>query len=162
MKRTMTFALAAVAIVSMCLFSATVKDALGGIMSIYGDTFKKATFDQCKSATIAETTASRTVTLADYGRTIFVSYAGAVAITLPANGASAGTWFEVVITTENAGTVTCSAATVDTLIAFNDAAADAVTFATGHRIGACVRFISNGSYWVAHNMSANNTMGIST
>ena len=44
---------------------------------------------------------------------------------------------------------------------FNDVAADSVTFGSGHRIGAYVRFISNGTKWVAINMG-NHTMTIAT
>ena len=56
---------------------------------------------------------------------------------------------------------TISAATVDTLITFHDVAADSVTFGSGHRIGAHVRFISNGTKWIAINMG-NHTMTIAT
>jgi hypothetical protein len=59
-------------------------------------------------------------------------------------------------------TITISAATADTLITFNDTAADSVAFSTtSNKIGAWVRFISNGSVWIAVNFS-NNTMTVAT
>lgn len=112
-------------------------------------------------ATVDEPDASRVLTSADYGKTIFVNRAGACAITLPANAATAGSWIDVIVDGTDSTIPTISAATVDTLITFNDVAADSVTFGSGHRIGAYVRFISNGTKWVAINMG-NHTMTIAT
>lgn len=112
--------------------------------------------------TVAETTNARTCTSADYGKTIFLSCNDVVNVTLPANGAAAGSYIRFIVTTENANNVVIAAASSDTLIAFNDSTADSVQFATGQRIGACVLCISNGTYWVAINQSANNTMTVNT
>lgn len=108
-----------------------------------------------------DTTATPNITAADYGKIVMLSYAGAIAITLPANGAAAGSTLDIMIIGADTCIPTISAATADTLIAMNDAAADSVTFATGHRIGAYVRFISTGTYWVAINLG-NTTMTITT
>jgi hypothetical protein len=56
--------------------------------------------------------------------------------------------------------VTFTAATADTLVAPNDIAASAVTFATGNRIGATVKFISDGSVWYAINENAGCVMTV--
>lgn len=108
---------------------------------------------------VAETTGTRVCTSADYGKLIILNYAGAIEITLPANGAPAGSMIDFLIITENAGTVTISPATADTLITANSADSDAVTFATGHRIGAYARVISDGTKWVAINLGQ-TTMGV--
>ena len=112
-------------------------------------------------STIAETSNSRTCTSADYGKTIFVSHGGAVAITLPANGAAAGSWIDFIVTGSDSTAPTISTATVDTLITVNDAAADSVTYGSGHRIGAAVRIISNGTKWIAINLGS-TTMTVAT
>lgn len=116
-----------------------------------------------KLDTLNETSASRTITSADYGKTIFLNYAGAVAITLPANGAPAGSWFEFVIDGTDDCAPVFSAATVNTLITHNNkTTCDSVTFGTGHRIGSYIRFISTGSYWVASSLSGLATMTVTT
>jgi len=110
--------------------------------------------------TIANTTTPLTYTSAYYGAIHFWSPAGTATATLPANGAPAGSWFDMMLLTNQ--TVTISAATADTLITFNDTAADSVAFSTAsNKIGGCIRFISNGSVWCAFNMS-NNTMTVAT
>ena len=86
--------------------------------------------------TISEATAARTITSADYGKCILLSYAGAVAITLPANGAPVGSIVDFLVIGANTCAPTISAATADSLITVNDQAADSVTYATGHRVGA--------------------------
>lgn len=113
-------------------------------------------------ATVAETTNARACTSADYGKTILLSYAGAVAITLPANGSPGGAWIRFINIGSDSTVPTIAAATNDTLIAPNDAAADSVTFATGHRIGSCVLAISTGTYWVVMNQSTGCTMTVNT
>lgn len=108
----------------------------------------------------ASTSNTVTFTSADYGTVFLWSPSGTATATLPANGAAAGSWFDVLLLT--AQTITISSATVDTLITLNDTQADSVAFSTaGSKIGALVRFISNGSFWVAINLS-NHTMTIAT
>ena len=116
-----------------------------------------------KLETVNETSAARTITSADYGKTIFLNYEGAVAITLPANGAAAGSWFEFVIDGTDNCAPTFSAATANTLLTFNNkTTCDSVTFGSGHRIGAYIRFISTGSVWVATSLSGLATMTVTT
>ena len=111
--------------------------------------------------TVADSTDARVIDSADYGKTIFFTYAGAVAVTLPANGAAIGSWF-ICVNANSDTTDPTYTATSDTLIAPNDAQADSVNFATGHRIGSCVKFISNGSYWLVINLSTACQMDITT
>ena len=108
---------------------------------------------------VAEATNSRVCTSDDYGKLIVLSAADAINVTLPANGATAGTYIDFLVTAENGGTVTISSATADTLQTANSADSDAVTFATGHRIAAYARCISNGTYWAAINLGQ-TTMGV--
>lgn len=111
-------------------------------------------------ATTTSTSTSLTFTSAHYGLTVFWSPGGTATATLPANGAAAGTWFDVILCTSQ--TVTISAATVDTLITVNDATADSVAFSTANlKLGSNVRFISNGSYWIAINLGS-TTMTVAT
>lgn len=110
-------------------------------------------------ATVAETTTARICTSADYGKLIILTYAGAIGVTLPANGAAAGSYIDFLCTVENGGTLTISPATADTLLTANSADSDAVTFASGHRIAAYCRVISNGSFWTAINLGQ-TTMGV--
>jgi hypothetical protein len=119
------------------------------------------TFRYIAVSTVADTSASRVCTSADYGKTLFLSYAGAVAVTLPANGAAAGSWMDFIVTGSDSTAPTISAATADTLITVNDAAADSVTYGSGHRIGAAVRIISNGTKWIAVNLGS-TTMTVGT
>lgn len=112
-------------------------------------------------ATVIDSTASRVITSADYGKIIFFNNAGAVAVTLPANGAPAGSWFDCINIGADSCIPTYSAATVDTLITVNDQQADSVTYATGNRIGSHIRFISTGTYWVAVNVGS-TTMAVTT
>ena len=109
--------------------------------------------------TVSEATAARICTSADYGKLIIISTAGVCAVTLPANGAPAGSMIDFLITVENAGTVTISPATADTLYTPNSSDSDAVTFATGQRIGSYCRVISDGTRWIAVNLGT-TTMGV--
>ena len=102
-----------------------------------------------KEWVVAETTNARVCTSDDYGKTIICSNGGDVAITLPANGAAAGSWIRFIRTVAKDLVVT--AATADTLIAPGDAAAKAVVFSD--QLGAQCRVISNGSVWIAINES---------
>jgi hypothetical protein len=99
---------------------------------------------------IETTTLTATTTLDStyYGKTVFVS-GTPTTITLPANGAPAGSWMRFVIVGDNNTNPSFAAATADTLIIFNDQAADSFVFDTANRIGASVEFISTGTYWVA-------------
>lgn len=101
------------------------------------------------------------LTSAYYGKTIFITGEAAQTITLPANGAAAGSWMRFVVIGSDSTVPTIAAATADTLITPNDAAADSVTFGSGHRIGACVMLISTGTYWVAIN-EGSTTMTVAT
>ena len=131
---------------------------VGGTLTATGAIVANGGLTAVKQTAVSETTGTRVCTSADYGKQIWYSYAGAIAVTLPANGAPAGTFIDMLISTEDAGTVTISAATAGTLRSANKTNGDAVTFATGHRIGAYARFISDGAYWYAINLG-NTTMG---
>jgi hypothetical protein len=113
--------------------------------------------------TVAETTNARVCTTADCGKTIILSATDAIGVTLPANGTAVGSYIDFIISAENAGTVTISPATADTLITANSDNSDAVTFATGHRLGTYVRCIavtySATTYWQAINLGQ-TTMGV--
>jgi len=118
---------------------------------------------------VLETTASRVCTPDDYSKTIMLSYAGAVTVTLPANGAPAGSWIRFLVIGTNSCAPTIGpeqTAYHDTLIAPNDATADTITFPSGARIGACVKFVSTGTQWVAinegFNTGATGTMTVNT
>jgi hypothetical protein len=114
-------------------------------------TFKRTTL-------IEDATASRVCTSADYGKTICFDYAGAVAVTLPANGAPAGSYIDMIVDGANTTILTVSAASANTLITFNDATATSLAYSTtAHRIGGMLRFISNGTYWVGIPMSGGLT-----
>ena len=101
-----------------------------------------------------------TVTAADYGMTIFFTYAGSVAVTLPAAGIARGTTFRCINANSNTTAPTYSSATVNQLIAFNNATASSVTFGSGHRIASSVLFVANGTYWVAFNENGACTMTV--
>lgn len=110
--------------------------------------------------TVTSTATSVTFTSTNYGQEFLWSPSGTATATLPANGAAAGSWFDVYLLTNQ--TITISSATVDTLITFNDLTADSVAFSTASaKIGGLIRFISNGSFWVATNLS-NHTMTVAT
>lgn len=122
-------------------------------------TIGNGSFEKLETTTL--TVAAQTLQPALYGKVIFLSGATTANLTLPANGAPPGS----VMTFINVGTDSCAptfvAATADTLITVNDAAADSVTFGTGHRIGSMVQFISTGTYWVAINIGS-TTMTVAT
>ncbi|HUV38610.1 MAG TPA: hypothetical protein VMY39_03310, partial [Planctomycetota bacterium] len=104
--------------------------------------------------------ASDTIDSTNYGTTIFYTQAGAVAVTLPAAGEGAGSWFRCVNANSDTTAPTYTTPVADNLVAFNNATADSVTFGTGHRIGSSVLFISNGSFWVAINENGACTMTV--
>jgi len=119
-----------------------------------------AQLKRCRSLTVS--TATFTVTAIHYGMTLFFTYAGAVAVTLPAAAEPLGSWFRCVNANSNTTDVTCSSPVIDTLIAKADATADSVAFATTHRIASSAKFISNGSKWVAMNENGACTMTVNT
>jgi len=75
-------------------------------------------------------------------------------ITLPANGAAAGSKIDVMLgaNSTDSTAVTIAAATVDTLVGPNDQDLDSVTWGSSHRIGAWAKFISDGSFWHVLNL----------
>ena len=94
-----------------------------------------------------------------FGKITTITTNGQVDVTLPANTQTAGSWMDFLILVDNAATVTFACTPVDTLYTANSLDSDAVTFATGHRIGAYVRFINTGANWVAINLGQ-TTMGV--
>ena len=109
---------------------------------------------------LASTSTSITFDNTYYGKRFYWSPTGTATATLPANGATAGSWFEVYLLTNQ--TITISAATADTLITFNDTTADSVAFSSANsKVGGLLRFESNGTVWIAVNLS-NNTMTVGT
>ncbi len=99
-----------------------------------------------------DSTATVVLTSASYGSTVMLDLTNTIAVTLPANGAAAGSWLEVAVTGDDDTAPTISAATADTLIGPNDPDLDSVTWATGHRINAVARFWSDGSFWHVQNL----------
>jgi hypothetical protein len=133
-----------------------------GTLTVDGASTLTGALTSLVTATETVSGATDTITSANYGTTIFYTQAGGVTVTLPANGAAIGSWFRCINANSDTTAPTYTAATVDTLITFNDAQADSVTFGSGHRIGSSVIFISNGTYWVAINESGSNTMTVNT
>jgi len=111
-------------------------------------------FDAGIVATTNLTATSLTVTASYYGETIFVNTNAATTVTLPAAGATAGSWFTCIVVGSDACVPTYAAAAVNTLITVNNQAADSVTYGSGHRIGATTKFISNGTLWIAINVGS--------
>lgn len=136
------------------------------ITSFYTNNTKRAEFSAAgqftyyTKGTTTSTSNSVTFTSAHYGLEFLWSPTGIATATLPANGAAAGSWFIVTVLTDQ--TTTISAATADTLITVNDTTADSVAFSTaGQKIGSSVKFISNGSVWIAINLGS-TTMTVAT
>lgn len=105
-------------------------------------------------------TSDYTVTEADHG-TVFTTHGatGAVNFTLPGNP-KRGLWFLFLNSVGQNMQIT--AATADTLITFNDAAADNVIFSTaGNLFGALALVIADGNAWHVVNLSV-NTMTVNT
>jgi hypothetical protein len=100
------------------------------------------------------TAATLTLSSAYYGRTVLVNTNAAVAITLPANGAAAGSYLVVAVhsAANDSCAPTVATATADTLVFTNGTDADSVTFGSGHRIGAAVKFWRDGSFWHYQNV----------
>ena len=108
---------------------------------------------------VTQATTNRTCTSADYGKVIVLSTNAAIAVTLPANGAAAGSYIDFMVTGTDACAPTVAAATTDTLVGPNDPDLKSVTYGTGHRIGAYLRVISDGSYWHAINLGTTTMTG---
>lgn len=106
---------------------------------------------------VAETTAARTVTSADFGKTITCSYAGATTITLPNPSAGiVGATFLVAQTVDqNLTIVGGSTADNNNIIADGVATCDNVAFSTGsHKIGAMARVTCiSATKWLITNAS---------
>jgi hypothetical protein len=131
----------------------TGNSTLGGTLAVTG----AATLPVVK--TVVQTATSRVCTSADYGKLIVVSTNAAVAITLPANGAAAGSWIDFVVAGTDDCAPTVAAASADTLRGPNDVDLDSVTYGTGHRIGAYLRCISDGAFWTALNLGTTTMTG---
>lgn len=101
-----------------------------------------------------------TVTAEDYGKVIFFTYAGSVAVTLPAAAEPDGSQFWCINANSDTTAPTYSTPTSDELIAFNNATADSVTFGSGHRIGSVAWFLSNGTLWMVANVNGACTMTV--
>lgn len=100
----------------------------------------------------------------DRAGTIFTNRgaSGAVTFTLPSIGAGQriGTFFDFLVVADQ--NVTVAAPAADTLIAFNDTAADSIALSTaGNKIGGYLRALWDGTSWVAFNLT-NNTLTVNT
>ena len=100
------------------------------------------------------TATSLVCTSAHYGKRITIQTNAAVAITLPANGATAGSWIDFAVhgSASDACDPTISTATADTLIGPNDVDLDSVSFGSSNRIGSQLRFWSDGTFWHVQNL----------
>lgn len=144
--------------------------AVTGATSLTGNTSVTGTFAAfgavqlpvllTKTVTLTSTDAV-TIDSTYFGKVSLVAGDFATPFTLPANNTAAGTVMDFIIVGTDSCAPTWSSVTADTLITFNDQQADSVTFGTGHRIGAYIRFIATGSAWVAINMG-NHTMTVAT
>lgn len=104
--------------------------------------------------TSTETSNSPTFTSALYGQILYWSPTGTATATLPANGAAIGSWFDVIIMTDQSSTIQTVGAT-GTMTTGTTTAAKSVGFVTAsQKIGSCVRFSSNGTIWVAINVGS--------
>jgi len=117
------------------------------------------TFNAPRILTVTQSTTSRVCTSADYGKLILIVTNAAVAITLPANGAAAGSVIYFATASRSAAlpttddcAPTISAASTDTLIGPNDIDLKSVTWGSGHRIGAQSKFWSDGFFWHVQNL----------
>ena len=149
---------------SVATVTTTGNGSIGGTLLVTGTTtcYGTATLSNLTAkavTTVTESTVTRVCTSADYGKLILIVTNAAVAITLPANGATAGSWIEFMVASRSAilpSTDACaptiSAATTDTLIGPNDIDLKSVTWGTGHRIGAHAKFWSDGFFWHVQNL----------
>lgn len=98
-------------------------------------------------------TADYSVLATDSGKVFTTTGAtGAVNFTLPAK--AVGLEFTFINTVDQNMTITPDA--VDTVVTFNDVAADTVAFSTvGEKIGAMAKAICDGTKWIVINLSPN-------
>lgn len=132
----------------------TIDNATDGVVKVTGN------FISTGVQTEVNATDTISVTSAYYGKTVFLTHADAVAVTI-APSAPAGATVTFVLNGDDNLAVTFSVdGGTDNLIAPNNATADSVTFGSGHRIGAVVKFLSNGTSWIAINQNAGCTMTV--
>jgi len=115
---------------------------------------------KCLRAPIVAKTANYTVLAADSG-TIFLTTGteGAVNFTLPA--VSAGLWFMFINGADQDMLV--KTATADTLISFNDVAADSVSYATAdEKIGGAILCVCDGTNFYALDPTAKHTFTVTS
>lgn len=107
---------------------------------------------------------SPATSLGDRSGTVFTNRgaAGAVVFTLPAPAPNiAGVEYEFLGIADQSMTV--ATATADTLIVVNDIAADSLAMSTAsHKIGAHMRFICDGTSWIAWGDSVGDTFTVAT
>ena len=97
--------------------------------------------------TVTAKTSDYTVTAVESG-TIFTTEGagGAVNFTLPSQGAGLHFWF---MNAENQN-MTITSDTADTLVTFNDVAADSIAFSTSNeKVGGAAFVFSDGTKWMA-------------
>lgn len=91
---------------------------------------------------------------------IAVTGGAAVTLTLPDPAAETGLWYLIV--NQANYDLTVAAPTADTLITFNDTAADSVAFSTtNEKTGGMLFVYSNGTAWVANKLGG-NTLTVNT
>jgi hypothetical protein len=142
----------------VCAQDTNIKET--NLLTWNGATWQRVTKGQIQGAYIPivnETTATRTITTADYGKTIICSYAGATTITLPApSTATVGAVFWVVESVDQSLTITGSIANNNAIIADGVLTSDNVAFSTAsHKIGAMARvFGISATKWLITNASS--------
>jgi len=103
-------------------------------------------------------TATATLLKSETGSLIVVRGTGAVTLTLPA--IDKGLWYFILNAVDQ--DLIIAAPTADTLITFNDVAADSVDFdQAGNKIGAAALIACDGTSWIAVNIGT-HTMGVNT
>ena len=114
---------------------------------------------------IATKTADYTiVTGTDKSGTMFTNRGddGAIVFTLPApSQAIKGTFYDFVGVANQS--ITVETPTADTLVAFNDAAADSIALSTTNEmIGGAMRFVCDGDAWIGFGISVGHTFTVAT
>ena len=122
--------------------------------------FNAQGFQLAKLPVVAKA-ASYTVTAAESG-TLFTTTgaSGAVTFTLPAKVAGLHFWFYNTVAQD----MIVASDAVDTMVAFNDVAADSVATSTNsEEYGGAFHVVCDGTYWLAMNVSAGaNTITVAT
>jgi hypothetical protein len=109
-----------------------------------------------QAAIVAETTTSRTVTSADYGKIIQVSNASACTVTLPAPAAgNVGAKVTVQTRTDAAHVVSLA----EKITGLANLTGDTLTAAETNKIGQVVTLVSDGSTWNVISMLGAWTLG---